>query len=130
MVEINPDITKARTLSSNYYTDSTTFHSIFSKFSNFWHYIGHSSQFEDGLVKPFTIGDEPIIISKSGGSFNCFSNVCTHRGMILVNEESCRKALICPYHGRTFSLDGDFKYMPEFEKVEDFPTAKDNLSKF
>ena len=130
MVEINPDITKARTLSSSYYTDSTTFHSIFSKFSNFWHYVGHYSQFEDGLVKPFTIGDEPIIISKSGGSFNCFSNVCTHRGMILVNDEGCRKALVCPYHGRTFSLDGNFKSMPEFEKVEDFPTAKDNLSKF
>ena len=130
MVEINPDITKARTLSSSYYTDSTTFHSIFSKFTNFWHYVGHYSQFEDGLVKPFTIGEEPIIISKSGGSFNCFSNVCTHRGMILVNDEGCRKALVCPYHGRTFSLDGDFKSMPEFEKVEDFPTAKDNLSKF
>jgi len=130
MVEINPDITKARTLSSSYYTDSTTFHSIFSKFSNFWHYVGHYSQFEDGLVKPFTIGEEPIIISKSGGTINCFSNVCTHRGMILVNDEGCRKALVCPYHGRTFSLDGDFKSMPEFEKVEDFPTAKDNLSKF
>lgn len=130
MVEINPDITKARTLSSSYYTDSTTFHSIFSKFTNFWHYVGHYSQFEDGLVKPFTIGEEPIIISKSGGTINCFSNVCTHRGMILVNDEGCRKALVCPYHGRTFSLDGDFKSMPEFEKVEDFPTAKDNLSKF
>mgnify|MGYP003317770921 CR=1 FL=1 len=45
MVEINPDITKARTLSSNYYTDSKIFHSIFSKFGRYWQYIGHTSEF-------------------------------------------------------------------------------------
>ena len=130
MVEINPDITKARTLSSNYYTDGKIFQSIFSKFGSYWQYIGHTSEFEDGYVKPLRIVDEQIVLSKSKDRFYCFSNVCTHRGMIIVGEEGCKKALICPYHGRTFSLEGKFKKMPEFEKVEDFPTIRDDLPKY
>ena len=130
MVEINPDITKARTLSSNYYTDSEIFDNILSKFGNYWQYVGHTSQFEDGMVKPLIIGNEQVIVSKSEDNFYCFSNVCTHRGMILLGDEGCKKALFCPYHGRTFSIDGKFKKMPEFEKAENFPTAKDDLSQF
>ena len=130
MVEIDPDIKKARTLSSNYYTDSKMFDQIFSKFGSHWQYIGHISQFEDGSAKPVKIGNEQIIISKLADNFHCFSNVCTHRGMLLIDDEDCKKTLVCPYHGRTFSLDGKFKKMPEFEKVEDFPTAEDDLSEF
>ena len=130
MVEINPDITKARTLSSNYYTDSKIFHSIFSKFGRYWQYIGHASEFDEGYVKPVKIGHEHIVLSRTTEGFHCFSNVCTHRGMIIVGDEGCKKSLICPYHGRTFSLEGKFKKMPEFESVENFPTNKDDLSHY
>ncbi len=58
---------------------------------------------------------------------DCLSNVCTHRGKILV-EESCEAKLIrCGYHGRRFSLEGKFLSMPEFDGVEDFPSESDNL---
>ena len=110
MVEIDPDITRASTLPSKYYTDPQLFETIISKFRSNWNFIGHASQ--------------------SMGEFNCLSNVCTHRGMILQNKIECKKTLICPYHGRSFSLDGKFKNMPEFEKAKDFPSEKDNLHNF
>lgn len=39
------------------------------------------------------------------------------------------RLLRCGYHGRRFGLDGRFLSMPEFEGVEDFPSASDDLPK-
>ena len=55
------------------------------------------------------------------------SNVCTHRGNLVVYEPCKLNQLRCKYHGRLFSLDGKFISMPEFKEVENFPTAADNL---
>ena len=71
--------------------------------------------------------DEPLLLVKTDESLRCLSNVCTHRGKILV-EEPCKANLIrCGYHGRRFGLDGKFLSMPEFEDVVDFPCESDNL---
>jgi choline monooxygenase len=55
------------------------------------------------------------------------SNVCTHRGNILVSEPCQTNHLRCRYHGRVFGLDGKMQSMPEFKEVQDFPTAADDL---
>jgi choline monooxygenase len=71
--------------------------------------------------------DEPLLLSRVGDGTICMSNVCTHRGKILV-EEPCKPDLIrCCYHGRRFALDGKFLSMPEFDGVESFPSDSDNL---
>lgn len=72
--------------------------------------------------------DEPVFISRDAeNNLRCLSNVCTHRGKILV-DEPCQVNLIrCGYHGRRFALDGKFLSMPEFEQAQDFPSEKDNL---
>ena len=44
MTIIDPDIRKAETLPSRYYTDSGTFNSIISSFGENWHFAGHRSQ--------------------------------------------------------------------------------------
>ncbi len=56
------------------------------------------------------------------------SNVCTHRGNLVVYEPCRLNQLRCKYHGRLFSLDGRFLSMPEFKEVENFPTAADHLT--
>jgi len=128
--EIDPDIRKARTLASDFYTDAAYFELSKEKiFERSWQFLGKADEF-DGL-KPATVLpgflDEPVLLVKTGESVTCLSNVCTHRGKILV-EEPCRANLIrCGYHGRRFSLDGKFLSMPEFEGVEDFPCESDNL---
>ncbi|MEO7660141.1 MAG: SRPBCC family protein, partial [Pyrinomonadaceae bacterium] len=71
--------------------------------------------------------DEPVVIVKSESSIACLSNVCTHRGKILVEEPCAADLIKCRYHGRRFSLDGTFLSMPEFEGVNNFPCESDNL---
>jgi len=128
--EIDPNIRKAKTLSAEFYTDERYFELSKEKiFARTWQFLGKADEVE--VLKPVTILpgflDEPVLIVKSSESFSCLSNVCTHRGKILV-EESCNADLIrCSYHGRRFLLDGRCISMPEFEGVEGFPCESDNL---
>ena len=71
---------------------------------------------------------EPLLLTRDkDGALHCMSNVCTHRGNLMVYEPCKLNQLRCKYHGRLFSLDGKFISMPEFKEVEDFPTEADNL---
>ena len=129
---IDPDIRRAKTLSSSFYLDEENF--ALSKeriFARTWQLLGRGDEFE--TLKPVNLLpgflDEPVLLSKNGEGTSCFSNVCTHRGKILVEEE-CKASLIrCGYHGRRFDLCGKFLSMPEFDGVEDFPTPDDDLKK-
>jgi len=71
-----------------------------------------------------------MLLTKLEDEIHCISNVCTHRGMLVCTEPSDAKKLQCPYHGRTFALDGQFRNMPEFDEVENFPTEADHLRSF
>jgi choline monooxygenase len=128
--EINPDIKRAETLSSEFYTNEKYFRQSREKiFARSWQLIGRADEIEN--LKPHTILedflDEPVLLVKNGEKIKCLSNVCTHRGNLLI-ESACRADRIrCRYHGRRFDLNGKFLSMPEFEKAENFPTAKDNL---
>ena len=127
---IDPDIRKAKTLASNFYTDERFFDLSKERiFARTWQFAGRLDEFES--LKPITLLpgmlDEPLLLSKTNDVVHCLSNVCTHRGKILV-DEPCKASLIrCGYHGRRFDLSGKFLSMPEFADVEDFPSASDNL---
>ena len=129
---VDPDIRKARTLDAGFYTDPAFFEASKEKiFARSWQFLGKASEI-DGL-RPVTILpgflDEPILLVKTSEWLSCLSNVCTHRGKILV-EEPCHADLIrCRYHGRRFLLDGRMISMPEFDGVEGFPCDADNLTK-
>ena len=126
MTIIDPDIRKAETLPSRYYTDPETFDSILSSFGNQWHFAAHRSQ----LVSTNQIDNplrEPMLLTKEDEEVHCISNVCTHRGMLICSESKQTRRLQCPYHGRTFDLAGQFRNMPEFSQVENFPTDADHL---
>ncbi|MBX7172470.1 MAG: aromatic ring-hydroxylating dioxygenase subunit alpha [Pyrinomonadaceae bacterium] len=124
--EINPDIRQAHTLSSEFYTNEKYFEQSKEKiFSRSWHLV---DCFDDSVnLRPVNILETPILISNSNGEINCFSNVCTHRGAILVEENCNTNGIRCRYHGRRFDLQGKFLSMPEFENVENFPSEKDDL---
>ena len=129
---IHSDIRRAHTLSSKFYTNEKYFCASKEKiFARSWQFVGTT----DGAnnLEPYTILedflDEPILIVRDGASVYCLSNICTHRGKILI-ETPCQANLIrCGYHGRRFALDGKFLSMPEFETVEDFPCDRDDLPK-
>jgi choline monooxygenase len=127
---IDPDIRRAKTLRSEFYTDERFFHDSKEKiFARTWQFAGRTEEVSG--LKPVTLLpgflDEPVLLVKKAGEVHCLSNVCTHRGKILV-EEACSASLIrCGYHGRRFDLDGRFLSMPEFADVRDFPAEDDDL---
>ena len=133
---IDTNIAKAKTLTTDFYLDPIYFEQAKEKiFAQSWQLVGHADQVKDeGWIIPVTILEnylnEPVVLSKdNNGAINCLSNVCTHRGNLLI-EKPCKVFDIrCKYHGRKFQLDGKFLSMPEFKEVENFPTQEDDLKK-
>jgi len=130
---IDSDIRVAKTLPSKYYTDEKRFRRILKSFKTSWQFVGLSNQFTSQITPVdhiVTLLDEPMVRVQNGESTQMLSNVCTHRGMILCQEQSDSKTIQCPYHGRTFNRDGTMKHMPGFEGVVDFPSEDDHMSSF
>jgi choline monooxygenase len=131
---IDPDIAKAATLSSDFYTDPQLFeHSKEKLFAPSWQFVGDTDSVAGANdAKPLTLLerylDEPLVLVRDQDSrLRLLSNVCTHRGNLLVREPCRLTQLRCRYHGRQFNTDGTFRSMPEFREVENFPAAGDDL---
>lgn len=127
---IDADIRRAFTLPANFYTDERFFDMSRERiFARSWQLLGTADEVRN--LKPVTLLegclDEPLLLVENEGTIKCLSNVCTHRGKILVDEPCLAGLIRCGYHGRRFSLDGKFVSMPEFEGVENFPSAADDL---
>jgi choline monooxygenase len=131
---IDKDISKAKTIHTDFYNSKKYFK--FTKDQIFipsWQFIGDVDKVkETGSAYPFILLknflDEPLLLTRDKeGKLHCMSNVCTHRGNLLVYESCKLNQLTCKYHGRRFSLDGKFLSMPEFKEVKNFPTENDNL---
>ena len=101
-----------------------------------WQWVGHEEQVVGAQnVHPFVLLEgfltEPLLLTKdAAGTLHCLTNVCTHRGNLVVNETGKKKKLSCGYHGRRFALDGSFEHMPEFTEAKDFPRPCDSLHQF
>ena len=134
---IDPDIRKAETLPASFYQDDALFEDLKEKvFINSWQFVGDQSLVPfTNSVFPFYLLehyiDEPLLIIRDqNDDINCISNVCTHRGNILVHHPGTHKHIQCLYHGRRFGTDGRFQFMPEFKEAENFPRPCDHLKSF
>lgn len=130
---IDPDIRRAWTLPARFYTDPAYFDKAKEKiFRRCWHFAGRTQDINtlEPQVLLSRYLDEPILISRDKDVVHCLSNVCTHRGKILVEKPTDANLIRCGYHGRRFSLDGRFLSMPEFDEVENFPSVSDDLHRY
>jgi choline monooxygenase len=132
--EIDPDIRVASTLPARVYADPELFRIQRERvFARTWQYAGHDDLVKvAGQVYPFTLLpgalDEPLVLVRdSRDALHCLSNVCTHRGNLVVEGAGVEQQLRCRYHGRRFALDGRFHSMPEFEGTAGFPSPADDL---
>ena len=135
-LKIAEDISRASTLPARFYQDAVSFESAKEKiFASTWQYAGDAAVIAEPTAHyPFTllpgVLDEPLLFTRdAGGDLHCLSNVCTHRGKIIVEEPGMGRLLRCGYHGRCFGLDGAFRSMPSFEGVENFPSPADDLAR-
>ena len=53
-----------------------------------------------------------IAVRAEDGTAKVFRNACRHRGVKLADGQGCKRALVCPYHGWTYGLDGQLKNIP------------------
>jgi choline monooxygenase len=134
--DIDPQIAKAKTLPARAYTCEEVYGAQLERvFAPSWQWVGDERSVKvPGQVWPTTVLegtlDEPIVFTRDADdALHCVSNVCTHRGNIVVEAGGNERFLRCRYHGRRFGLDGRFQHMPEFEGVEGFPSACDDLAR-
>jgi choline monooxygenase len=132
---VDPDITVASTIDSLFYRDEATYARARQRiFARTWQWIGDLTDVVDaGSLSPRELlrglYDEPLLLSRDQqGTLRCLSNVCTHRGNILIREP-CTEAeqIRCGYHSRRFDLSGHMTFMPEFAEAKNFPSASDDL---
>ncbi|HUG40091.1 MAG TPA: aromatic ring-hydroxylating dioxygenase subunit alpha [Longimicrobiales bacterium] len=131
---IDPDIRRAGTLPGWMYARPDVFEDQRERvFARTWHWLADSARLRaPGHALPVThvegALDEPLVLIRAeDGSLRCLSNVCTHRGAVVVEGEGHVKGLRCRYHGRRFDLGGRCTSMPEFDDVVGFPAESDHL---
>jgi choline monooxygenase len=132
--EIDAEIGRAQTPPAWVYRDPAAFEVQRERlFARSWQLVpGAERAKSPGHVLPFTLLpgclDVPLLLARGqDGVLRCLSNVCTHRGTLVVEGEGHLSTLRCRYHGRRFGLDGCMLSMPEFEGVEGFPSPADDL---
>jgi choline monooxygenase len=131
---IDSDIRKSTTLPALFYKSRTIFDQLSENvLLSSWQFIGDLNLLpEVSWAHPFMLLqdslDEPLMLVRDKeDNIYCLSNVCTHRGMFLVDKPGKYRMFSCKYHGRCFNLNGQFRSMPEFRETENFPTEMDNL---
>jgi choline monooxygenase len=134
MYAVEPDITVASTLESRFYRDPEAWTLCRERvFARTWQWIGDLAD----VAAPQSLSprdvlpgflDEPLLLARdAAGVLRCLSNVCTHRGNILVSQAGQAKQIRCGYHSRRFELDGRMAFMPEFKEAKNFPSPSDDL---
>jgi choline monooxygenase len=75
------------------------------------------------------IAGEPIVIIRGNDrALRGFFNVCRHHAAAVMTEPSGQTAQMrCPYHGWTYSLEGELKGTPDFSGVCNFDRSRNGL---
>jgi choline monooxygenase len=131
---IHPDVAQAHTIDKAFYLDQAVWALARERiFARAWHWLGpQPAVAEPGSLAPHQLLpgllDEPVLLARdAAGTLRALSNVCTHRGKLLVDAPCRAEHIRCGYHSRRFELDGRLRFMPGFEGVRNFPSAADHL---
>lgn len=121
----------AWTIPSPWYTDSRVLElERRTVFSGSWQMVGREDQLrEPGQYITCEVAGEPIVVVRGGDSvLRGFFNVCRHHAAAVMSEAEGRtQNLRCPYHGWTYSLEGELKGTPDFAGVCNFDRAANGL---
>jgi len=79
-------------------------------FKTHWQFVCHVNEAADiGAYVTFDVaGERALVIRGHDGILRAFHNLCRHRGSRIVPDARgvCNKAMVCPYHGWAYNLDG------------------------
>ncbi len=82
-------------------------------FRNHWQIVGHVSDVPDAgdFLAMDVVGERALVVRGKDGVVRGFLNMCRHRGSRVVadNQGNCKNALVCPFHGWVYNLDGTLR---------------------
>ena len=124
-------LAEASTIPSSWYTHERLFElekqTVFSHSWQFAARIGQLNKVGDYVTSE--IAGEPIVVVRGGDNkLRAFFNVCRHHAAaVMAEREGHANQMRCPYHGWTYSLEGELKGTPDFSGVCDFDRANNGL---
>ena len=93
-----------------------------------WQIACHVSDVPDAgdYITLDVVGERALIVRGKDGVVRGFHNLCRHRGSRVVADDqgNCRNALVCPFHGWVYNLDGTLRgaarprSFPELDRKE------------
>ncbi|QDZ01764.1 aromatic ring-hydroxylating dioxygenase subunit alpha [Nitratireductor mangrovi] len=96
-------------------------------FRTHWQIVGHVSDIPEpgNYMTLDAVGERAIVLRGQDGIVRAFHNICRHRGSRVVADDKghCRNALVCPFHGWVYNLDGTLRgaarprSFPELDKA-------------
>ena len=121
---------RARAMPPSVYTSPEFLQSELTHvFAKEWVCVGRASALkEKGDYLTYELAGQPVIVLRdNSGALRAMSNVCLHRmSTIMEGSGSCR-ALVCPYHGWTYNLDGTLRGAPAMDRNADFAKGEYRL---
>jgi phenylpropionate dioxygenase-like ring-hydroxylating dioxygenase large terminal subunit len=86
-------------------------------FARDWVCVGRASALANpGDYLTFELAGEPILVLRDrDGRLRALSNVCRHRMSTMLEGSGNKRAIVCPYHGWTYNLDGSLRAAPAME---------------
>ena len=95
-----------------------------------WQMVGRLDQVaEPGQYFTAEVAGEPLVVVRGRDAIlRAFFNVCRHHAALVMTEPQGRASVLrCPYHGWTYSLEGELKGTPDFDGVCNFERSRNGL---
>jgi len=127
----NLPLDRASTIPASWYTNKDFYRlELQTVFSRSWQLAARVDQVKEaGRYVTSDIAGEPVVVVRGNdGVLRGFFNVCRHHAAAVMTEPQGKATqLRCPYHGWTYSLEGELKGTPDFSAVCDFDRANNGL---
>src|SRR5687767_12084531 len=125
-------LAQASTIPAIWYTDTRIMElELRTVFRSAWQCAGRLDSLHapgDYVSGELPCGEPIVVVRGTDGVLRGFFNVCRHHAAAVVtSEQGSARQFRCPYHGWTYSLDGELKGTPDFTGVCDFDRAANGL---
>ena len=101
-------------------------------FSNQWLGLGRADRLETpGEYEAFELcGQALVLIRDQDNILRLYANTCRHRGAKLLDGTGQCQAISCPFHGWTYTLDGNLKYAKTMSENPNFNFSEHSLIEY
>ena len=127
----NTPLDNALTIPASWYIDERIYQlEMQTVFAHSWQVVGRLDKLgQPGQYVTSEVAGEPIVVVRGADNvLRGFFNVCRHHAAAVMPEtEGTTQHLRCPYHGWTYSLEGELKGTPDFSGVCNFERSTNSL---